>query len=422
MRNMKLGIFEDAGYRNLLPLTWLRPAFDLRCGAERLIEGQLRSARAQAADRLWLRRDLAPLYAGSGAASGASGGADSWLLVNGRAMFERQLPALPLNHCIRAGGTLVAAYVPADYVPAEGEFFLDTAAVDAWSDGLTAIPAPEGVVLIERPWDLIRHNGAALRRQLTHGGVFAGKRCVGVHLLNASAIFVGEGAVLKPGVVLDAEHGPIHIAEGALIEPNAVVQGPAYIGPKSIIRPNAAIREETAIGPTCRVGGEVAESIFWGYGNKQHDGFVGHSYLGAWTNLGAGTTTSDLKNNYGKVRAAPLGEAIDTGMMLLGSIVGDHSKTGIGTLLPTGCVVGAASNIFLSGPAPKSVPSLAWLTDAVRERYRTDRAKELARIVMDRRGVKMTDAEDALFDRLAAQCFAVEAASWNALAAGAGGD
>src|SRR5262249_54025468 len=159
-------------------------------------------------------------------------------------------------------------------------------------------------------------------------------------LVNEHAIHVAAGATIKPGVVLDADHGPIHIDRDALIEPNAVLQGPCYIGPGSIIRPGAAIRENTTIGPVCKVGGEVEASIFQGYANKQHDGFLGHSFVSPWANLGADTVTSDLKNTYGTIRVHLNGVGVESGQQFIGSIIGDHAKTGIGTILPTGCVLG----------------------------------------------------------------------------------
>ncbi|MFN2316128.1 MAG: transferase, partial [Gemmatimonadales bacterium] len=140
--------------------------------------------------------------------------------------------------------------------------------------------------------------------------------------------------------------------------------------------------------PVCRVHGEVSSSVFLGYANKSHDGFLGHSVLGHWVNLGAGTITSNLKNTYGEITLAVGGERLPTGRTLLGSLIGDHAKTAIGTLLPTGCVVGAGANLFGAGQVPKSVPAMAWgLGD---QRVDADRLVAVAGRVMPRRAVEMT--------------------------------
>src|SRR5439155_18383601 len=132
--------------------------------------------------------------------------------------------------------------------------------------------------------------------------------------------------------------GPILIQENATVEPLAYVEGPAVIGERTLVKVGAKIRGGSSIGPVCKVGGEVEASIFQGYANKQHDGFVGHSYVGEWVNLGANTVTSDLKNTYGNVSVPLHGTPIDTGMRFVGTIIGDHSKTGICTALTTGTV------------------------------------------------------------------------------------
>jgi UDP-N-acetylglucosamine diphosphorylase/glucosamine-1-phosphate N-acetyltransferase len=217
---------------------------------------------------------------------------------------------------------------------------------------------------------------------------------------------------VKPGVVLDAEEGPIHIDPDATIQPNAVLEGPCYIGPKSIIRPGAVIRAGTTIGPVCKIGGEIDASIIHGYTNKQHDGFLGHSYVAEWINLGADTVNSDLKNTYGTVRVHLNGVGVETGQQFVGSIIGDHAKTGIGTVLPTGCVVGVAANIFTHRSVPKFVPSFAWLTDDGLAAYRVEKAVSLAATVMARRDQWLSDADRRLLEAVAVQAREIEAPGW----------
>lgn len=178
------------------------------------------------------------------------------------------------------------------------------------------------------------------------------------------SIVIGEpsevvilGAFIEPGVVFDTRGGAIVVDEGAQVRSGARLEGPLYVGPQSIVL--GGDLRGSVLGPQCRVRGEVTSCVFLGYTNKAHDGFVGHSVLGAWVNLGAGTTTSNLKNTYGDVRLEVGGERIETGRQFLGSLIADHAKTAIGSMLGTGTIIGAGANIF-GGAAPKWVPPFAW--------------------------------------------------------------
>jgi UDP-N-acetylglucosamine diphosphorylase/glucosamine-1-phosphate N-acetyltransferase len=196
--------------------------------------------------------------------------------------------------------------------------------------------------------------------------------------------------------VLDAEDGPIFIDEGATIMANASLQGPLFVGAKSTIKMGAKIYEGTSIGPVCKVGGEVEESIFHAYSNKQHEGFLGHAYLGEWVNLGADTNNSDLKNNYGTVRVHIDGKTIDSGLLFVGLFMGDHAKSGINTMFNTGTVVGVMSNVFGADYPDKLVPSFAWGGAASCETYACEKALQVARRVMARRNRELTKAQEAV--------------------------
>ena len=218
----------------------------------------------------------------------------------------------------------------------------------------------------------------------------------GAHVVNPGNIIAGTGCSIKPGVVLDASRGPIILGNNVEVMANAVVVGPCFIGDHSTIKIGAKIYEKTSIGAWCKVGGEVEGSIILGFSNKQHDGFLGHSYLGQWVNLGADTNTSDLKNNYGQVRVTfPWGQ-VNSGTMFLGSLIGDHSKAGINTMLNTGTVIGVGANVFGGGFPSKSIPSFAWGGSHGFVEYDRDKAIQTARTVMLRRKITMTDAEEAL--------------------------
>jgi UDP-N-acetylglucosamine diphosphorylase/glucosamine-1-phosphate N-acetyltransferase len=219
---------------------------------------------------------------------------------------------------------------------------------------------------------------------------------------SAKDLYIARGAVVHPMVVLDLQQGPVYIDEGAEIHPFTRIEGPCYIGKKSILF-GAKCREGNSIGPQCRIGGEVEESIVHGYSNKYHDGFLGHAYVGEWVNLGALTTNSDLKNDYSSVSVVLDGKnAIDTGSTKVGSLIGDHTKTSIGTLFNTGAYVGAMALITGTGkPLPKYLPSFAWfLEGVVTKGFGKRKLYETAQKVTGRRGREWTAAQERMWDEI----------------------
>lgn len=269
--------------------------------------------------------------------------------------------------------------------------------------GVAQIELPEAR-LLSFPWQLIEFNPQVIaddfsklrfRGQSEESVVYPG-----VQITNEENVLIGEGAVIKSGVVLDATEGPITIGDGAVVMPNAAVIGPASIGPHSIVKPLAQILPGTSVGEVCKIGGEVGATIFGNYTNKQHDGYLGHSYLGDWVNIGAGSTNSDLKNNYSYVRMWCAGAVKETGRQFLGTIIGDHTKTGINSLFTTGAVVGFNCNIFGSRISPKFVPSFSWGQGDDLAEYDLARAMQTAEVVMDRRTMKFERAHRALFQKI----------------------
>jgi UDP-N-acetylglucosamine diphosphorylase/glucosamine-1-phosphate N-acetyltransferase len=213
-------------------------------------------------------------------------------------------------------------------------------------------------------------------------------------------IYIASGATVHPMAVIDAENGPVYIDEGVEVHPFSRIEGPCYIGKKTIIL-GAKCREGNSIGPVCRIGGEVEESIIQGYSNKYHDGFLGHAYLGEWVNLGALTTNSDLKNDYSSVSVKLEGQrAIDTGSTKVGSLIGDHAKTSIGTLLNTGSYIGAMALIMATGTLlPKFIPSFAWFVEGVVTKgFGKGKLYETAKTAMSRRKCQWTEAEQRMWD------------------------
>ncbi len=220
-----------------------------------------------------------------------------------------------------------------------------------------------------------------------------------VHILGSDGIWLAAGVCLAPTTVLDITRGPIVLDRGVEVMPHSYLAGPLYVGPGTVIKAGAKIYGETSVGAVCKIAGEVAETTIGDFSNKQHDGFIGHAVLGSWVNLGAGTTCSDLKNNYGPVRI-DLGDGpVDTGLRFIGLLMGDHSKTAIGSLLNTGTCIGFSCNVFGTGFPPKYLVSFTW--GFGQEVYAWEKAVATAEVVYKRRGCSFTPAHANLFRTLA---------------------
>jgi len=256
-------------------------------------------------------------------------------------------------------------------------------------------------------WEYIWHLMLANPEQLSSDFAAAGRHGIEGAVEEPSAVrgakkdvYIAPGARVHPMVVIDATEGPVYIDERAVIYPFTRIVGPCYIGKESRL---IAVKchEGNSIGPSCRIGGEIECSIIQGYTNKYHEGFLGHAYVGEWVNLGALTTNSDLKNDYSPVSVIMHGRLpIDTGSNKVGCLIGDHTKTSIGTFLNTGAYVGAMAIIMATGkPMQKFIPSFAWLLEGVVTKgFGKGQLYKTARTVMGRRGCKWTDADETMWD------------------------
>jgi UDP-N-acetylglucosamine diphosphorylase / glucose-1-phosphate thymidylyltransferase / UDP-N-acetylgalactosamine diphosphorylase / glucosamine-1-phosphate N-acetyltransferase / galactosamine-1-phosphate N-acetyltransferase len=396
----RICLFEDQHFRWLLPLVYTRPVYDLRCGMLTLRE-KVQKHYPGALLQLHARGYLADLLREQNPGTTVNQvGGQGCLFLNGRLVaseeLSRQIPLDGPDALYTSGEILVAAR-------------LGGKALDALRGGLPEFPGisafrgiPKTGVspkIVSYPWDLVNFNGGEIvsdfgllapeRGQRMRGTVYEG-----AHLINPENIVIGEGSRVKPGVVLDGETGPIWIGNNVTVFPNAVIEGPAFVGDRSLIKVGAKIYENTSIGPVCKVGGEVEGAVIHSFSNKQHDGFLGHAYLGMWVNLGADTNNSDLKNNYGNVKLVIDGETVDSGSMFMGLVMGDHSKSAINSMFNTGTVVGVSSNVFGSGFPPKSVPSFTWGGGEGLKTYELERALDVARRVMGRRKMVLSPAEE----------------------------
>ena len=218
------------------------------------------------------------------------------------------------------------------------------------------------------------------------------------NLINPDKIFINNAKVM-PGALINAEKGPVIIDNNAVIYGQTYIEGPAFIGTDTVIKPFTKI-VGSVIGKKCKIGGEVESSVIQGYSNKVHDGHLGDSFLGEWVNLGAGTSNSNLKNNYSSVKISLNENLIDPNSLHIGCFIGDHVKTGIGTLINTGTIIGVASMISTYGFPPVNLPPFSWYFNRKKERMDFDKFVSTAQKSKSRRNKNFTSAEKRLYKKI----------------------
>jgi UDP-N-acetylglucosamine diphosphorylase/glucosamine-1-phosphate N-acetyltransferase len=404
---MRLCLVEDRAAADLVPLTLTRTTFDLLLGSTpigakimrafgveahsprlgMLVRPQLaaslreREPRAAVNDRDWLARG--PVLVANG----------RWVPPAGLRPPGVTRPLVGL-----CGGRPACAWVGPGQAVA-----LDLHGVDAWFEEVAGeLECVElGGEWIARPWDLIARNAYHLARDFAASGrVGLGDRPPSsVALVGpAERLFIHETARIDPYTVFDTTNGPITIEAGAVVQPFTRVEGPCYVGRDTqLFRAN--LRGGVTLGPDCRIGGEVEASIVHGHSNKYHEGFLGHAYVGEWVNLGAITSNSDLRNDYGAVSVPLMGDPVATGQTKVGCFIGDHSRTGMGSMLNTGTSVGVMCNVLPAGLLlPKHVPSFAAvLHGRVAAGLPLEQLFATARVVKGRRGQAFTSLEEQLY-------------------------
>lgn len=409
---MRLILFDLPSERrfHFHPVTLSRPVWELRCGitslGEKLIEriGLSDVAYFVPGYMAEVVRMRCEANEGRAVNDPTMLRGDDLLLVNGRvraAEFELA-PAGPSCVKVDAEGDLLAVRVAKEDLAK-----LDTTSIETLlTSAVKTLPkSKEKVGAWNYIWELLIQNPEQLRldfqargRSGIEGAVEEPSAIRG----SRNDVYIAPGALVHPMAVLDAENGPIYLDEGAVVHPFTRVEGPCYVGKSSILL-GAKCREGMSIGPCCRIGGEVEESIIQGYSNKYHDGFLGHAYLGEWVNLGAGTTNSDLRNDYGDVSVMLDGrQPINTGSSKIGALIGDHTKVSIGCMFNTGAYVGAMSLITVEGKLlPRYIPSFIWLVGGVVSKgFGKNRMYDTAQKAMPRRGRQWTEAEERMWDEI----------------------
>ncbi len=414
----RLYLFEDRVARSWAPFALTRPVGELMVGARLLREraelawGRPCSGYLGATELAGFHEEAAPPVL---AATREPHGDGPTVLLSSRVMWARDptgAPAPPpaTREALEAGHnrTLVVEETVVGWILSPGASLPSTELLAEPRILEDAAPLALSGAVLERPWDLLRHQPEQLMEDLAELATgtpdetdwhVLGKDAPlpeGVSRIGNHPLIVGPEVVLEPGVSVDLRHGPVALGREVEVRSFTRLEGPTYVGPYSMLLGGPLSR--VSAGPVSRLRGEVSDSILLGYTNKAHDGYLGHSVVGRWVNLGAGTTNSDLKNNYGTVRVrTPEGDQ-DTGLIKVGCFLGDHVKTAIGTLLGTGAVVGAGANLFGGTPVGRCVPPFAWGI-AGTSAYQVDRFVDTARTAMARRGVELSTGAEELLRR-----------------------
>jgi UDP-N-acetylglucosamine diphosphorylase/glucosamine-1-phosphate N-acetyltransferase len=359
---MKINLFEDSHWNAFLPLCYTRPVGALRVGILTIAEKYERALNAEVGHVT--RASLHGLF---------NFISDASYQINARILptsaWMQTLSELKPGQRLVKGAEVLAERM--------GESTLEI------------IECGEGIVLLQGITDVFTYNAMALKEDyawMTKDRLSAHPHASVTLIGSSDQLFIEEGAHVFASV-LNTTEGPIYIGRDAEVMEGCLVRGPFALCDHATLKMGTKIYGGTTIGPHCKVGGEVSNSVFMGYSNKAHDGFVGNSVIGEWCNLGADTNTSNLKNNYSEVRIwSPAQSAyVGTGLTFCGLLMGDHSKCGINTMFNTGTVVGVCANVYGGGFPSKYIPSFSWGGSDGMVLYDLNKALDTIRKVMARR-------------------------------------
>jgi len=386
---MNIILFDHADVRtNLLPFTFTRPGALVRVGIDTIAEKWRRHLGHPVTflTEPYLSDKYSPVFT------------DDNYFITGTLLPSPALVdairTLQLGESLWSGHDLLA-YRIAEPLPA-GEHTQRKEFADAY-------------IYIKHPWELFSKNAEVLKNdfaEITRGRISQPLSDSVTVVGPRGAIFLEEGAVAE-ACTLNTQNGPVYLAADSEVMEGSLIRGPFALGEHSQVKMGAKIYGATTFGPHCKVGGEVNNSVIFGYSNKAHDGFLGNSVIGEWCNLGADSNNSNLKNNYANVKLWHYGKKgfVNTGLQFCGLMMGDHSKCGINTMFNTGTVVGVSANIFGSGFPRNFVPSFAWGGAAGFSEYKTREAFATAQLVFERRGMVFDAVEQqilsAVFDQTA---------------------
>ncbi len=386
---MNLILFDNPTIRqNLLPFTFTRPVATIRTGILTIAEKWEKYLNAtvsfstegylskkfllkHTSDNLWINGALCP---------------DAGLVT--------AIKQLALGDALIKDSMILAVRTPYDEVPE-----VIVGKVAEYSSSIT---------LIDQVWKIFQYNGEQIRADFKL--ITSGRKSQGINDKHTRAyaeenIFIEEGVVIH-SAILNAENGPIYLGKNCQVQEGAMIRGPFSLGGNSVVNMGGKMRGDVSVGPQCKVGGEISASVFFGYSNKSHDGFLGCSVIGEWCNFGADSNTSNLKNNYESVKLwnYSKGGFVDTGLMFCGLMMADHTKCGINTMFNTGTVTGVSANIFGDGFPRNFIPSFAWGGAAGYVTYQFQKAMDTAAKAMERRGLQLTDIDKEIYKTIFEMC------------------
>ncbi|MBI3520511.1 MAG: GlmU family protein [Bacteroidetes bacterium] len=379
-------LFDDTTWHNLLPLTFTKPVSEIRIGILTITEKWEK----------YLHSKISFQTQGYLSTKYQSVITNDVVFINGKicpnATLRDRIMALKSDTGIRSGNTLIA------FRSSISEPLNINEALEKAQDIALDFMA------VNHVWDIFSKNGEAIKHDfelLTRERTSQVLSNTNTLIGNVNAVFIEEGAVVE-AAILNTTSGPVYIGKDAEVMEGSVIRGPFALCEHSALKLSTKIYGPTTIGPHSKVGGEVNNSVIFGYSNKAHDGFLGNSVIGEWCNLGADTNNSNLKNNYAPVKLYSYAQQkmVDTGLQFCGLIMGDHSKCGINTMFNTGTVVGVGANIFGGGFPPTHIPGFSWGGADGMEEYQLDKMIETANRVYARRGLTVSPEEKNILEIL----------------------
>jgi UDP-N-acetylglucosamine diphosphorylase/glucosamine-1-phosphate N-acetyltransferase len=381
-------LFDDYSWDNLLPLTFTRPTSELRIGIltikEKWEKYLNQSCSYITKDYL---SDKFPLNQ-----------EEYNILINGSIIpnkpLFKEIEELKPGQTLVKDNDIIAGYLEKQEIEAFRNKELRDIEIKEFKGEL---------LKINYPWQIFQYNGEAIKHDfnlLTEGRTSAPLSETN-RVTGSDNIFIEEGAVVE-FATLNTTKGPVYIGKDAEIMENSSIRGPFAMCEHAVVKMGAKIYGPTTIGPYSKAGGEINNSVFWGYSNKAHDGFLGNAVIGQWCNLGADTNNSNLKNNYAQVKLWNYVEErfLKTSLQFCGLIMGDHSKCGINTMFNTGTVVGVNANIFGEGFPRNFIPSFAWGGTKGFQVYKLNKALQVAETVMKRRDIVLDDTEKKILTEI----------------------
>lgn len=381
-------LFDDVSWTNLLPLTFTRPVCETRVGILKISEKWQKHLSGSVS---FLTKDYLSIKYPARIT-------DKNFLINGSILpndlIVKLILSLKTGQVLKTGDVIIAALLDENQT-----LNFNVNEIDKFQ----VVDIPVSFSKIDFPWDIFTNNETAINHDFEL--ITKGRKSNPISSTNQvtypERIFLEDGATVEFSI-LNAQHGPIYIGKEAEVMEGSLIRGALALCEHAVLKMGTKIYGATTIGPYCKVGGEINNSILFAYSNKAHDGFLGNSVIGEWCNLGADTNNSNLKNNYSQVKVWNYGKErfIDTGLQFCGLIMGDHSKTAIGTMFNTGTVVGVNSNIFGSGFPRNFVPSFSWGGSGGFMTFAIEKAYEVIRIVMKRRNLELSEVDEKILKKV----------------------